>query len=269
MKKMNLRGMLTATLFLLGMMIEAAAQNGTKGPEPGQITLGARGGISIPNLSAGGSEKNPLNTGYSSRLGPDFAIFAEYRISGLFSIEPMLEYSSQGGKKDGFQALPMTPEIAAMYPPGQAPAYLYADYKSEAKMNYLLLPILAKFGWDLGAGSAFRLYADAGPFAGLLLSAKQVTSGNSLFYADPGKQQQLPIPSQSLNNTQDIKSQLHTFNFGISGNIGLAWHFARNELFVEGGGNYGFLNIQKGSANGKNNIGAATAALGYGYRIGR
>jgi hypothetical protein len=39
------------------------------------IAIGARGGISIPNLSSSGSEKNPLNTGYSSRLGPEFGVF--------------------------------------------------------------------------------------------------------------------------------------------------------------------------------------------------
>jgi hypothetical protein len=65
------------------------------------IAIGARGGISIPNLSASGSEQNPLNTGYNSRLGPDFGVFAEFKISDLFSIVPMVEYSSQGGKKDG------------------------------------------------------------------------------------------------------------------------------------------------------------------------
>jgi hypothetical protein len=32
-----------------------------------------------------------------------------------------------------------------------------------------------------------------------------------------------------------------------------------------GGGNYGFLNVQKGTANGKNNTGAATAVLGYSF----
>jgi hypothetical protein len=35
-----------------------------------QIAVGARGGISIPNLSSSGSDQNPLNTGYISRLGP-------------------------------------------------------------------------------------------------------------------------------------------------------------------------------------------------------
>jgi outer membrane protein with beta-barrel domain len=233
-----------------------------------QVSIGARAGLSIPNLSAGGSQQNPLNTGYSSRLGPDFAVFAEYRVSTLFSIEPMIEYSSQGGKKDGFQALPVPPALAQLFPPGQVPPYLYATYKSEAKMNYLLVPVLGKFGWDLHPHSPFRLYVDAGPFAGFLLAAKQVTSGNSEFYADPKGQQPLQQAGvQSLNNTQNIKDQLHSFNVGISGNLGLAYHFARNNIFVEGGGNYGFLNIQKGTANGKNNIGAATASLGYAYRL--
>ena len=63
------------------------------------IAIGIRGGISIPNLTASGSEQNPLNTGYSSRLGPEFGLFAEFKISELFSLQPMIEYSSQGGKK--------------------------------------------------------------------------------------------------------------------------------------------------------------------------
>jgi hypothetical protein len=42
------------------------------------VALGIRGGISIPNLSAGSNNQNPLNTGYSSRLGPDFGVFAEF-----------------------------------------------------------------------------------------------------------------------------------------------------------------------------------------------
>ncbi|MBS0029178.1 porin family protein [Chitinophaga sp. 22321] len=230
-----------------------------------QIDLGVRGGISIPNLTAGGSEENPLNKGYSSRQGPDFGIFGEYHISKLFSIEAMISYSSQGGKKDGFQAFPPTPEQKAQLPPGTT--YLYADFKSEAKLNYLMVPILAKFGWNLGPTSPLRLYVDAGPFFGFLVGAKQIVRGTSLLYMDEGRTQQLPVPAQKLDNDVDIKDQLNTFNFGVSGNVGLAYLFGRNQVFVEGGGNYGFLNIQKGSANGKNQTGAATASIGYAYRI--
>ncbi|MFY0255051.1 porin family protein [Chitinophaga sp. 30R24] len=233
-----------------------------------QFDLGVRGGVSIPNLTAGsGRSENPLNSGYSSRQGPDFGILGEYHISKLFSIEAMVSYSAQGGKKNGFQALP-SENFAPMAPPGiPLPTYLYADYKSEARLNYLMVPILAKFGWNLGPKSPLRLYIDAGPFFGFLLHAKQVTSGSSIIYLDEGKQQPVTPGPVSLDAVTNITNQLHTFNVGVSGNLGLAFQFGRNQIFIEGGGNFGFLNIQKGTANGKNNTGAATASLGYAFRI--
>jgi hypothetical protein len=232
-----------------------------------QIAIGIRGGVSIPNLTASGSDQNPINTGYSSRLGPELGVFAEFKFSELFSLEPMIEYSSQGGKKNGYQAFTTPPDLASQFP-GQAPPYLYADYNSEAKFDYLMIPVLAKFGYRF-KNSPFRIYIDAGPFVGFLLSAKQVTTGNSQIYADPSGQQALPIGSQSFNNTQDIKNQLNTTNFGVEGNLGLNYSFGPNNIFIEGGGNYGFVNIQKGTVNGKNNTGAATIVIGYSYWLGK
>jgi hypothetical protein len=249
----------TFTLFFLFICFFAKAQN---------FALGVRGGISIPNLSAGSSNQNPLNTGYSSRLGPDAGVFAEFKFSNLFSIQPMVEYSSQGGKKDGLQAFPTSPQTAQEFPPGQAPTYLYANFNSEAKLNYLMVPILAKFGWNL-KNSPLRIYADAGPFVGFLLSAHQVTSGTSTIYTDPGGQNALPGGPQPFNGNQDIKNQLHTTNFGAEANVGLNYKFGPSSIFIEGGFNYGFLNIQKGTANGKNETGAATVALGYSYWFGK
>ena len=223
--------------------------------------LGVRSGLSIPNLTAGGSQSNPLNTGYKSRFGPDEAIFGEYHFSSLFSIEAMIEYSSQGGKKSGMQAFPN--------PQGNIPPYLYANFKSEAKLNYLLVPVLAKFGWNLNSHSPVRIYVDAGPFAGFLLSAHQVTSGSSMIYADPQGTQPVSPSAQPFDANNDIKNQLNTFNFGVSGNVGFAYHFNKSNIFIEGGGNYGFLNIQKGTANGKNQTGAGTVAIGYSYALGK
>lgn len=232
------------------------------------FALGVRGGISIPNLTGGAGSQNPLNTGYSSRLGLDAGIFVEYKISTLFSIQPMIEYSSQGGKKNGFQAFTTPDALAAMFPPGQAPPYLYANYNSKAKLNYLMLPLLAKFGWNIKK-SPFRVYVDAGPFVGLLVSAHQVTSGKSEFFTDASGQQTLPGGAQSFDNNEDIKDQLHKFNTGIEGNIGLNYRMGSCNLFIEGGGNYGFLNIQKGTQNGKNEVGAATVTIGYSYWFGK
>jgi hypothetical protein len=231
-----------------------------------KTAIGFRGGISIPNLTSSGSDQNPLNTGYSSRLGPEFGVFAEFKISELFSMEPMVEYSSQGGKKNGMQAFPLPAAYSAAFPPGQAPTYLYANFNSEAKINYLMIPILAKFGYTF-SHSPWRIYGDAGPFIGFLLSAKQVTSGQSEIFTDPGGVQSLPVGSQSFEATNDIKNQLNSTNFGVEGNIGLNHAFGQNNLFIEFGGNYGFINIQKGTANGKNNTGAATIVLGYSFWI--
>jgi len=230
--------------------------------------VGIKGGISIPNLTSGGSQENPLNTGYSSRLGPDFAIYYEKPITKIFSLMPSLEYSSQGGKKNGFQAFPTPDEFAAMFPPGQAPTYLYADFNSEAKMNYLMLGVLAKFTWPLSR-SLFSIYADVGPFGALLVSAHQVTSGSSMIYADPGMQQPLTQSPQSFDDTQDIKSDLHKGNLGVQGDLGIALNVTSGRVFLEGGGNYGFINIQNDGADGENHTGAATIRIGYAYRLGK
>jgi hypothetical protein len=254
--------------FFLGIIFYLFSINNSKA----QWDLGFQGGVSIPNLSAGGSDNNPLNTGYSSRLGPEFAISGEYHLSKLFSIVPKIEYSAQGGKKDGYQALPTPPAIAGYLEMqgNPAPTYLYADFNSEAKLDYLLIPILAKFGWDLDTRKKFRITVAAGPYLGFLLSANQVTSGNSELYTDPEKMNALPLGPQSFDTTNNIKSQLNATNFGIDGSVGIEYLMGKtkqDKIFFEIGGNYGFLNIQKGSANGKNNTGAATIMLGYAYKI--
>ncbi|MBS1523548.1 MAG: PorT family protein [Bacteroidetes bacterium] len=233
-----------------------------------EVALGFRGGVSVPNLSAGSGNQNPLNTGYSSRFGPEAAVFAEFRFSNLFSLEPMIEYSSQGGKKNGLQAFTTPDELKTMFPEGQAPQYLYADYKSEAKLNYLLIPVLAKTGWNI-SHSSFRVYVDAGPFIGLLISAHQVTSGQSQFYTDPAGQQALPGGTQSFDANTNVRNSLHRVNAGIEGNLGISYKIGNGNVFIEGGGNYGFFNIQKNAIDGKNETGAAIATVGYSYRFGK
>lgn len=180
---------------------------------------------------------------------------------------PSLEYSSQGGKKNGFQAFATPAAYAAFFPPDQQPPYLYASYNSEAKMNYLMLGALAKFSWLLGSKSPCSFYVDGGPFGALLLSAHQVTTGSSVIYADPQKQIPLTQTEQSFDNKQDIKSDLHKGNFGVEGDVGLAFNTKGGKLFLEGGFNYGFLNIQKGTENGKNQTGAATVRVGYAINL--
>jgi len=279
-------------------------------------------------------------------------IFAEFKISELFSIQPMLEYSQQGAKRNGMQAMVATASnpqlagafqqvggqmstqinqaiqdnlgpLASLVPPVSVsvpvPDYLYANAKRDAKMDYLMLPVLAKFGWNLGKTSPWRVYVDAGPYIGLLLNAKNIVSINGSVSADKAGNPLVPssvimdaitnaipssmlpmIPSDmlsqitagatqasqslsdemasNLSGNQDIKDQLNKLNWGLEGNIGLQYKInPRNKVFIEVGGNYGLMNIQKSTGtdangkkqylNGKNNIGAATAMIGYAYTL--
>ena len=225
------------------------------------LFIGVEGGISIPNLSAGSGNTNPLSNGYSSRLGADFGILAEYQINKWFSIQPGINYSQQGGKHDGFQAFPTPTEAAAAFPPGEAPKYLYANYNSTAKLNYLMVPVMGKFNFHLT--NKLKLYAETGLFAGFLLSAETVSSGSSNVYADPAGTQELPIGVLPFNNSDNIKDSVNTFNFGVIGALGLSYQLGRGKIFIEGGGNYGFINIQKNADDGKNYTGAATVHIGY------
>lgn len=253
---------LSAGMFFLLSVSTVTAQNQKE-------YLGLKAGISIPNLSAKGSNQNPINTGYTSRLGPDFEVFFETAITKTFSFSPGIEFSSQGGKKDGFQAFATPGNYAAFFPPGQAPPYLYANYNSEAKMNYLMFSVLAKFNWPYNSKSPFSIYIDIGPFGAYLISAHQFTSGSSVIYADEERQQPLTPGPQSFDNKEDIKPDLHKGNFGIEGDFGMSLSLTKGRIFLEGGANYGFLNIQKGTANGKNQTGAAIIRTGYAYGFGK
>src|SRR4051812_36028283 len=79
------------------------------------FSVGIKAGISIPNLKP--SEDDPVSSGWSSSQGPYAGLLAEWRLSDNFFLQGELNYSTQGGKKNGVQAFPSSP-FAAHFPPG-------------------------------------------------------------------------------------------------------------------------------------------------------
>jgi len=219
------------------------------------LSFGVKGGISVPNLK--GSDNNPVSKGWSTRLGPYAGLIAELPLSNKLSLQGELNYSSQGGKKNGTLAIP-TSQFDTTVPI----SYIYTKGKSEVKLNYLELPILLKINFPLN--EIFTFFINAGPYVGYLINAKNVTAGFSNVYFDENLTQPiLPAPI-SLDQTLDLKDDLQKFNFGIQGGLGLSYHLSDgSELFLTGGGNYGLVHLQKDKANGSNNTGAATLTLGY------
>ncbi|MDR3339131.1 MAG: PorT family protein [Candidatus Symbiothrix sp.] len=266
------------------------------------VNIGLRGGLSIPNVVAGGD--NPLSQGYSSRLAGAGGIFAELDLNKTFSLRLGAEYSGQGGKRNGIQAMSTNQLISSITAgmdianspaasaileqmPGMLPGIFYADVQNTAKFDYLMVPLTLQAGKDVG--KSWRLYAGAGPFISFLLSAKQISEGHTKLYTGSDKSKTLleyiPEEFQQLIagqapelayifgqgtefGTEDITNDLKKVNAGVQGNVGLAYQIHRHKIFLEVGGNYGFITVQKDKSNGSNSIGSGSVMLGYAIRLG-
>lgn len=235
--------------------------------------------MGIPNLTTG-SKSTPLSEDYSSRFGFYGGIVTEFQINSWFGLRAEINYSSQGGKREGMQALPLSTEMDQLWQIlpefGITPdKYMYADIKSEAILKYLEIPIMAKFSFSLG--SRINFYMQAGPYMGLMFNAKNITSGSSNVYIDKEGNLSVdaiieqagmsPIGKQSFDHNEDITADIHRFNVGGQGAIGFGLIMDSGEFFIEGGGNYGFISFQKDDTNGTNNTGAGTITIGYLFQL--
>jgi hypothetical protein len=230
--------------------------------------LGAKGGWSLPELSGGNNE---ISKGWKTRSAFNFGVLATSEISKQFAFQIEVNYASQGGQKNSIQPIP--DGVVPGLPTGMA---FYADFKSVAVLNYLEVPVLAKYMF-INSHSQ-RFYIDAGPYFGYLLNAHNKTSGTSSIFTDksgtplmiPNPQnpdQYIPLPAQSFDANTNITSDINKFNFGINGGVGIGQNLGIGDLFLDIRGYYGILNIQKYSVNGKNNSGALVVSLGYALKI--
>jgi hypothetical protein len=224
---------------------------------------GIKGGLSLPNLSSsGGSE---VSSGYSTISGPDFALVSCYKLSEKFSIETGLEWSTEGGQKSGVQTIPAIPELAQYFSPGTQ--FLYASFSSTVRLQYLMLPVLLKYSVNLSKSNRWKLYVDGGLFGAYLVTATGSAAGSSQVYYDKGETRPVGPEVVDFDSTGNIKNQIHPFNFGIEGNLGLLYQMSSTSLFLEGGGNYGFTDLQKNNSNGVNHTGALIFRIGILFEL--
>ena len=226
------------------------------------FTLGAFGGLNTPKLAGGGG--NPLSEGWSSRTGAAFGLTFTWNTSPRFALGTDVYYSSEGGQRNGMQALDGS-SLSAQVPPG---TYFYADYNNECILNYINVPIMAKYYFPLSKYS--RLYLNFGPYVGFLLNARQITSGSSVVYADaagtqpisydPQTGQTVPVP---FDADTDITDQINSLNFGLTGGAGITQKVGFGEIILNLRGAYGLTNLQKYPQDGKNHTGNLLISLGY------
>lgn len=226
--------------------------------------MGIKGGLSIPSLQGGNTEQSK---GYKSRFGPDFSIFGYHNFSDHWALQVELSYVSQGGVKKGTQSIDPTMLTGLPVPEGTP---LYANFKTEAIMNYIELPLLAKYTIPLKETCKF--YIDGGPNFGYLANAKTKTSGTSQIFLDPAGTQPLeiegqPLPARNFKAETDIKNDLKKMNIGITGGVGISKLLGPGDLVFDVRGSYGFVYVQKDPVNGRNNTGCLVISLGYAIKI--
>jgi hypothetical protein len=147
---------------------------------------------------------------------------------------------------------------------------LYANFKNVAVLNYVEIPLMAKY---LGLfGRRYRVDVGAGLYAGYLLSAKTKGSGMSSLYIDksgtplviPG----MDIPPLDFDSTTDVKGDIHSWNVGLTGCLDFSRGLGAGELQLDLRFTLGLVNVQRyPELNGKNNTGSLVVTLGYALRI--
>ncbi len=257
---------LLSSLFLLSI-------NTFSGFAQKQIFIGAKGGLSIPNLRAG-ETKNEWNKDYTSRIGPHFGLFTEIPLNKHFSLVPELNFSGQGGKRNTIQPMTIPEQYLEMFQIGLQTDkdYIFANLNNTSRINYLQLPIHLKYSTPIALKKRLSMHAQVGPYIGYMISGKQIVHQNNLkVYMDAAGTKEIPANlvadffGTSVDTTIDAKQDLYHWNYGVSGALGFSYQCKKGKIVLEGGGNYGLRYIQKGDEHGKNRIGAGMVVLGYAY----
>jgi hypothetical protein len=255
MKKLLIAFSLFISIFLLQMQTAQA-----------QVRVGIQGGLSVPNLSGGNNE---ISQGYTSRLAPNFGITAEFGITSNFSIEPQINFDGQGGQRNGLQ-----PITSTNLPPLPSGGYYYADFNNMSILNYIEIPVLAKYTFGLGG---IALNVNVGPYVGFLLNATEKTSGSGSIHVDKngtplvmpdGNGGYVPVPPQSFIASSDVTSSIHEVNVGIAAGAGVVLPVTdRTSISLDLRGVYGLTNVQRHAQDGTSHTGNLIISVGYSYRI--
>jgi len=248
-------------LFFVATTLNGFAQTTTE-KNVSKLSLGVLGGINVPSLMGGGG--NPLSEGWSSRSGEAYGLTLDWKTGNNFGLRADVLYSSEGGQRNGMQAL----DGSSFNPQVPAGTYFYANYNNQSILNYLEIPVLAKYSFNLSKSS--KIYIDLGPYVGFLLNATQKTSGSSIVYADAAGTQPItvnpqtgqPFPAPFDANT-DIINDLNSVNFGLTGGIGFSQGVGFGDVFLDVRGAYGLTTLQKDTKNGNNSTGNLLVAIGY------
>lgn len=180
---------LMAALMLLGASSAAQSQ------EKGSFELGTTIGYNLATVTAGS------NTNSEYRSGLNATVFGDYYFSDRWSLKAKLSYDQKGWDNGYITNLDNN-----------------QSYNTNYQLNYLTIPVMAN--WHFGKKRNWFL--NFGPYAGILLDAKETALG------------------------MDLKEYLKTTDVGLGLGIGVKIPVAnRLKILIETDGQASFIDIFK------------------------
>lgn len=223
-----------------------------------QPTIGVKSGLSISDLHG----SNERNKEYNWREALYGGLYMSFKINRFFYLQPEINYSPQGGQRNGMQELPMHYVDGIELPAGTK---VYASFDNTTILNYLELPVLVK----MVAGRELTYSVCLGPYVSFLLSAKAKIRGNSRLYLDKNRQIPFaptgePVPPVSIHSTTDIRNVTRKINAGIQGGLGVGYPLWGGHLFFDTRFIAGLTNLyDETPPDGKSKTRSVVMTVGY------
>lgn len=258
-----------------------------------KMKVGVKGGLSLPSLTD--NTNNIYTENFYTFPSYEGGAFIQRKINDRFAIQIEANYTVKGGVRDEFQPIPKDKLVASIKEEAYAllplvpvtivdaavDAYMdskesafYADFYNRSELEYVEVPVLL----NIGFGEEWRFYANVGPYVGFLLSATQITKGESQIYEDKNMTPisiavlgfSLPIYTEieDFTDRTDVTEEMNSISYGGVLALGVTKQLWKNsEVFFEAKGNYAFVPLQKNETYGSSKIGSIVLELGYAYKF--
>jgi len=192
-----------------------------------QFRLGVTAGLESSKLSSSGSEWGmTIRADTDSKAGFKFGIVGEYSFNENFAVAPELVFTQRGGKR----------ERSSSGGDWQGNSY---SYKSSININYLQIPINAKFSYPINED--FKMFGFAGPYFAFALSGKTTNEMN--WTDDYGER-------RSEKTENDLMDEIKRLDFGLNFGAGAEYKNIFVRVQYDLGGN--IVKDAKGDENASN-----------------
>ena len=191
-----------------------------------QSAIGLRAGINLATLNADPFDGTSMDMNMGFMVGADVAVFGKINVVDIFSVQPELHWVQKGVKYTG--------------------TFNDMDVEMVYRTNFLELPVLARFDFEVGETVFFNIYA--GPSAGYALNQKFIGK-NARF---PANGTEDPFQSGDYDKKIDWDTEYGTdgtkdnrFDFSAVGGIGVVFETEVGNFLLDARYSHDFIDAVK------------------------